>query len=675
MILLVASTGSQLAHAADAPASGGCNHGQVVKLADQTWESATFTTHVISALLRAAFECKTEIVPGTPAATESALAQGDLDIIAEQWSGRSPIIEKAVKAGDVLVVGDTLAGGAEQGWYVPDYVVHGDKARGIEPMAPDLNSWKDLPRYKQLFRDPEVPGKGRFLNCPAGWVCEKTNTRLLKIHELDKDYNNFRAGTGAALDSAISSAYDRGKPILFYYWQPAGLMAKYKFHKIEQDPFNQACWDTIVSGEGTLCSSDFLVAHLSVAVSRGFASDNPDIIAFFRKLQFQPPLLNSMILEMTEDRRSGDAMARRFLHDHPEVWRAWLPAEAVARANAALGMTPAADASPSGEAATQPESTSVQPGAGQPQDDGAADSRPASQDGPAWSGIFPNWSVAAFINERLVAMVKRYGDQFRRASETILTTVLLPVEQAMQAVPPWLFLILVALLSWHATRKPVTTIAYVVCLYLIGAVGLWDKLMQTFALVLVSTVFSIVIGVPVGIAAAGSRILRRILTPILDVMQTLPSFVYLIPVLMLFGLGKVPALFATIIYAVPPLIRLTVLGLRQVDRNVMEAAQSFGVTRWQMLTRVTLPLARPSIMAGINQTTMMALAMVVVASMIGARGLGEDVLAGIQTLDVGRGLQAGVAIVILAIVIDRITQAYGRPRRRRQAMLRQEDAR
>nr|WP_306669786.1 proline/glycine betaine ABC transporter permease [Allopusillimonas soli] len=272
-------------------------------------------------------------------------------------------------------------------------------------------------------------------------------------------------------------------------------------------------------------------------------------------------------------------------------------------------------------------------------------------------------------------MVKRYGDQFRRASETILTTVLLPVEQAMQAVPPWLFLILVALLSWHATRKPVTTIAYVVCLYLIGAVGLWDKLMQTFALVLVSTVFSIVIGVPVGIAAAGSRILRRILTPILDVMQTLPSFVYLIPVLMLFGLGKVPALFATIIYAVPPLIRLTVLGLRQVDRNVMEAAQSFGVTRWQMLTRVTLPLARPSIMAGINQTTMMALAMVVVASMIGARGLGEDVLAGIQTLDVGRGLQAGVAIVILAIVIDRITQAYGRPRRRRQAMLRQEDAR
>ncbi|WP_415793568.1 ABC transporter permease [Bordetella tumulicola] len=286
--------------------------------------------------------------------------------------------------------------------------------------------------------------------------------------------------------------------------------------------------------------------------------------------------------------------------------------------------------------------------------------------------MFPDWSVAEFVNQRLVAIVKHYGESLRKVSEVILTKVLLPVERLMQAIPAWLFLAFVAVLSWHGTRKTLPTILYVICLYAIGAVGLWDKLMQTFSLVLVSTVFSIIVGIPIGILAAGSKVLRRVLTPVLDVMQTLPSFVYLIPVLMLFGLGKVPALFATIIYAIPPLIRLTILGLHQVDRNVMEAAQSFGVTRWQMLLRVTLPLARPSIMAGINQTTMMALAMVVVASMIGARGLGEDVLAGIQTLDVGRGLQAGVAIVILAIIIDRITQAYGRPRRRRQAMRQQE---
>src|SRR5690606_2372489 len=181
-------------------------------------------------------------------------------------------------------------------------VVHGDSARGIKAVAPDLQSWRDLPRYKHLFRDPEDPSRGRFLNCPSGWVCEQTNSRLLEIHELTDDYTNFRAGTGAALDSAISSAYDRGVPILFYYWQPAGLMAKYKFSKVEQDSFNQECWDAIVSGKGELCSSDFLTARLGIGVSTPFAQANPEIIAFLERLSFQPSVLNKMILEMTESR-------------------------------------------------------------------------------------------------------------------------------------------------------------------------------------------------------------------------------------------------------------------------------------------------------------------------------------------------------------------------------------
>lgn len=637
LVLAFAFGGTALAAQA-----GPCNQGRTIRLADLNWESASFTTHVIARLLSAGYGCRTEVVPGTPAALEAALVQDDVQIIAEIWSGRSAIIEKALREGKITIVGDTLADGAVQGWYVPDYVVHGDAARGIKPMAPDLKTWRDLPRYKSLFTDPEDPGKGRFLNCPTGWVCEKTNSRLLRLHGLEGDYTNFRAGTGAALDAAISSAYDQGRPILFYYWQPAGLMAKYNFYKIQQDPFNKACWDSIVSGEGKLCSSDFLTARLAVASSAPFARDNPDIIALFKKLQFEPSVLNRMILTMTETRSGGAVMADRYLREHPETWHAWLPAEVAERVDAALGIGAAAAA--------------LKEGAAVDASGGTAD---------AQAGIFPDWSAAAFVNRQLMDVVKAYGGVFRQASGFMLTTVLLPVERAMQAIPPWLFLALVALLSWHATRKPVATILYVACLYAIGAVGLWDKLIQTFSLVLVSTAVSIVIGVPLGILAARSGLLRRVFTPVLDVMQTLPSFVYLIPVLMLFGLGKVPALFATIIYAVPPLIRLTTLGLRQVDHNVMEAAQAFGVTRWQMLTRVTLPLARPSIMAGINQTTMMSLAMVVVASMIGARGLGEDVLAGIQTLDVGRGLQAGVAIVILAIVIDRITQAYGKPRRLR----------
>lgn len=610
--------------AAPSAPQGVCNGGEPVRFADQNWESASFTTHVLMRVLRDAFGCTTEIVPGTPAAAEAALAQNDLQIISEIWSGRSAIIEDAIKAGQVKVVGDTLEGGAEQGWYVPEFVVKGDPERGIEPLAPDLKSWRDLPRYKDLFRDPESPSKGRFLNCPTGWVCENTNSRLLGLFGLDEYYTNFRAGTGAALDAAISSAHERGQPLLFYYWSPAGLMAKYRLHRIELPPFNEACWEAIVSGEGQPCETDFLRARLAVAVSTPFAQANPDIVAFLEKVSFEPARLNQAILEMTEERIAGDAMADRYLQQNRSHWETWLDASTAERMNAALSGSPQA----------------------------------VERD------IFVRWSGAEFVNRHLAQAVKAWGEGFRTVGDFLLVAVLLPVESLLLKVPAWLLLALVAGLSWHATRKPVATLLYVAGLYLIGVVGLWDKLIQTFSLVLVSTLLSIVIGVPMGIVAAGSRWLRRILVPVMDVMQTLPSFVYLIPVLMLFGLGKVPALFATVIYAVPPLIRLTVLGLQQVDPAAKEAAQSFGVTRWQMLIRVTLPLARPSIMAGINQTTMMALSMVVVASMIGARGLGEDVLAGIQTLDIGRGLQAGIAIVILAIVIDRITQAYGRVSRR-----------
>lgn len=620
---------------ADTPSCGT----EPIRMADQTWESANFTTQVIALILKHGYGCNVEVVPGTTAATEAALVQNDLQIIGEQWTGRSPIIEKGIQEGKVRVVGDTLKGGAEQGWYVPDYLVHGDEKRNIKALAPDLNSWRDLPRYKSLFTDAEQPDKGRFLNCPTGWVCEQTNTRLLTIHGLNDDYTNFRAGTGAALDSAISSAYEQGRPILFYYWQPAGLMAKYKFHKIQQDPFNKACWDTIVSGEGKLCSSDFLLARLGIAVSTPFATQHPALVEFFEHLQFEPTTLNGAILTMSEQRLPAHDVAQTFMQTEPQVWAAWVPDDVAERLRVAFDVTHSADESVSG------------------------------------FDVFPNWSAAQYVNRHVNEIVQTYGAGFRDASDALLTTVLLPVERTLQLAPAWLVLLLVAVLSLHATRKPLATVLYVVGLYLIGAVGLWDKLIQTFALVLVATLLSIVIGIPVGILGARMRWLRRILTPLMDVMQTLPSFVYLIPVLMLFGLGKVPALFATIIYAAPPLIRLTILGLRQVDRDVTEAAQSFGVTRWQMLYRVTLPLARPSIMAGINQATMMALAMVVVASMIGARGLGEDVLAGIQTLDVGRGLQAGIAIVILAIVIDRITQAYGKPSRTRRYNARQRQSR
>ncbi|QGH60534.1 ABC transporter permease [Serratia proteamaculans] len=276
--------------------------------------------------------------------------------------------------------------------------------------------------------------------------------------------------------------------------------------------------------------------------------------------------------------------------------------------------------------------------------------------------MFPDrftFSIADWINRWVDVLVTNYGDMFRKISDTLLWAVI-HLESLLRATPWWLMLAVVGLLAWHATRRWLPTVVIVGLLLLVGTAGMWDKLMQTLALVLVATLLAVIIGIPQGILAARSDRVRAVMMPLMDVMQTMPSFVYLIPVLMLFGLGKVPAILATVIYATPPLIRLTDLGIRQVDKEVMESVTAFGANRWQKLFGVQLPLALPSIMAGINQTTMMSLSMVVVASMIGARGLGEDVLVGIQTLNVGLGLEAGLAIVILAVVIDRITQAYGR---------------
>jgi glycine betaine/proline transport system permease protein len=194
-------------------------------------------------------------------------------------------------------------------------------------------------------------------------------------------------------------------------------------------------------------------------------------------------------------------------------------------------------------------------------------------------------------------------------------------------------------------------------LVLIGSFGYWDLAMMTLAIIFASVIISLALGIPTGILMARSNILQSILKPLLDAMQTMPSFVYLIPALMLFGMGKVPAVFATIIYAIPPVIRLTNIGIRQVPKSVIEVAQAFGSTPRQILHEVQILLAIPSIMVGINQTTMMALSMVVIASMIGARGLGMQVLIAINRIEIGKGFEAGLCIVLLAIIIDRITHA------------------
>jgi glycine betaine/proline transport system permease protein len=236
---------------------------------------------------------------------------------------------------------------------------------------------------------------------------------------------------------------------------------------------------------------------------------------------------------------------------------------------------------------------------------------------------------------------------------------LVQIEHFLWWIPWWVMIIILAGVAWRFAGYLVALIALFGMVF-IGVMGLWDHTMTTLAIIITAVAVSVMIGIPLGILAAKSDLFERIMRPILDGMQTMPSFVYLIPAVFFFGLGKVPAVVATFIYAVPPCIRLTNLGIRQVPGEIVEAGKAFGSTGMQLLFKIQLPLARPSIMAGVNQTIMMALAMVVIASMIGATGLGIEVLRGIERLDVGRGFLAGTGIVILAIVIDRISQSFGK---------------
>lgn len=272
--------------------------------------------------------------------------------------------------------------------------------------------------------------------------------------------------------------------------------------------------------------------------------------------------------------------------------------------------------------------------------------------------LIPAKAVRGAIDGFVDHLVSNYADTLEAIASPVLQA-LVWLEQLLRSSPWWAVVLATIVIAWLVSRRVVLSLCMGLLLCVIGLLGLWDAGMQTLALMIMAAGLSVLIGIPLGILMARVNWLRSIMLPVLDVMQTMPSFVYLIPVVMLFGLGKIPALIATVIYAVPPLIRLTDLGIRLVDAEVLEAARAFGANSRQQLFGVQLPLAMPNIMAGVNQTTMMALSMVVIASMIGARGLGYEVLLGINRLEVGRGLLAGLGIVVLAILFDRITQSYG----------------
>lgn len=277
-----------------------------------------------------------------------------------------------------------------------------------------------------------------------------------------------------------------------------------------------------------------------------------------------------------------------------------------------------------------------------------------------WLWEFPK-ELQLDIGKPIDTFVAYLGSNYGAVFTSIKTGLSLftqGIQSVIGILPWWLVILVVGVWGWKSSGRIGRGILYSSLLLLIGFMGLWQMMLETISLVIAAVVISLVIGLPIGMLVSGSERANTVLRPVLDAMQTMPTFVYLIPAVMFFGLGQVPAVIATTIYAAPPVIRLTSHAIRQVDPEVVEAAKSFGSTWPQILFKVQIPQAMPTIMAGVNQTIMMAVAMVVTCSMIGAKGLGMEVLIGINRLEIGRGFSSGVAIVIIAIILDRLTQSW-----------------
>ncbi|MGC5700982.1 ABC transporter substrate-binding protein [Pseudomonas sp. NFXW11] len=325
-LLTLAALGAPPLNAAPAP----------IHFADLNWESGGLITEILRLVVENGYGLPTDTLPGTTITLETALANNDIQVIGEEWAGRSPVWVKAEAAGKVLALGDTVKG-ATEGWWVPEYVIKGDPAKGLKPLAPDLRSVTDLARYKALFKDPESPDKGRFLNSPIGWTSEIVNQQKLKAYGLDASYVNFRSGSGAALDAEISSAIRRGQPILFYYWSPTPLLGRFKLVQLEEPPFDAEAWKTLTDAENpNPRPSRSLASKLSIGVSAPFHRQYPQLVDFFSKVDLPIEPLNRALAQMSESHSAPRDAARDFLKQHPQVWRPWLPAEVADKVAASL---------------------------------------------------------------------------------------------------------------------------------------------------------------------------------------------------------------------------------------------------------------------------------------------------------------------------------------------------
>lgn len=586
---------------------------RVISFADAGWDSVRFHNAVAATIIEELWGYSwTEITGSTPV-TYQGLLSGEIDVHMEIWSANIASYEEDKAEGRFQEL-STNFNDNYQGIYVPRYVIEGDPERGIEPLAPDLKYVWDLKDYPHIFKDDENPGMGRIYGAIPGWEVDQILYNKYLHYGLDENFIYFRPGSDASLAAAITAAYERGEPIAAYYWEPTWLLGMYDMVLLQDEPYNP---DTYLEGE-----TEIPPVNVTIGVSNDFYQEgHEEVVEFLSNYQTSSALTSEALAYMQETGADYIDTAKWFLQEHSELIDQWLKPEDAEKIKASLG-----------EAGERGIKTS-------------------------WLYSFPfELSLdLSSIDDGVKALSIRFDDFFTILKNGLGNFVGF-INNILDLIPWSVMILLVVILTWRISGKITSGLLYGFFLFLIGTLGLWSMMNETLSIIIASVIVSLLLGFPIGILLSTSDRLDRFFRPILDTMQTMPVFVYLIPAMMFFGLGKPPAVIATTVYAVVPMIRLTNHGIRQIDKEVVEASLAFGSTKIQSLIKVQIPQALPTIMTGINQTLMMAMSMVVTTSMIGASGLGMEVLLAVNRVEMGRGLVSGVAVVIIAIILDRITQ-------------------
>lgn len=579
---------------------------------DAGWDSIRIHNKIAAIIIENGYGYKTDEITGSSPIVIKGLRQGDIDISMESWTDNiADVYEPGIEKGEIVELSTNYDDNA-QGLYVPTYVIKGDSERGIEPMAPDLKSIKDLPKYKDIFKDPDNPSKGRIYGAPPNWFSDEVLRGKMDTYNLKEDYEYFNPGSDTSLNTSIVSAYEKGEPWVGYYWDPTWIIGKYDMTLLEDEPYDEAKWEN-----GYAC--EFPGVKVTIAVNKDMLEKAPDVVEFLKKYETNTQINSELLAYMQDNDGDLDKTVQWFFTEYEDLWTQWVPEEI---ANEVKKSTGTEDGKFGFSLSKFPENINIE------------------------FGIYI---------EKLVSWLTKHFQGFFDGLAAIINWIVSGIRGILVTIPWFIFILLIFLLGWKMINWK-SGLIYALMMFLIGGLGLWNEMIFTLSIVITGVLISIIIGIPIGIHMSYNDKVEAFMKPILDGAQTMPSFVHLIPAMIFFGLGTVPAVFATIIYSTAPCIRFTNLGIREVPKEMTEAAYSYGSSSWQVLTKIELPQAMPTIMAGINQTTMAAMSMVVISSMIGSKGLGENVLIAINRTDIAMGFDSGISIVFLAIIIDRITQ-------------------